>query len=53
MKEMKNKDSQNEEKDLSLLEIYLKNNDINYKDVVGMSADMLLAGIDTVSFFNK
>lgn len=32
----------------SLLEIYLSSPEINIKDVIGMSADMLLAGIDTV-----
>lgn len=50
MEELKNKKSGDEDKaELSLLEIYLKNSEINFKDVVGMSADMLLAGIDTVS----
>lgn len=34
----------------SLLEIYLRNPTLDFKDVVGMACDMLLAGIDTVSF---
>lgn len=33
----------------SLLEMYLTTPEIDFKDVIGMSADMLLAGIDTVS----
>lgn len=32
----------------SLLEIYLKNENLDVKDVVGMACDMLLAGVDTV-----
>lgn len=32
----------------SLLEIYLRNKNLDTKDVVGMACDMLLAGIDTV-----
>lgn len=32
----------------SLLERYLMNSTLDTKDVVGMAADMLLAGIDTV-----
>lgn len=34
----------------SLLEEYLKNEALDIKDIVGMACDMLLAGIDTVSF---
>lgn len=34
----------------SLLEEYLKNEVLDIKDIVGMACDMLLAGIDTVSF---
>lgn len=34
----------------SLLEEYLKNDALDIKDVVGMACDMLLAGVDTVSF---
>lgn len=34
----------------SLLEEYLKNEALDIKDVVGMACDMLLAGVDTVSF---
>lgn len=34
----------------SLLEEYLKNEALDLKDVVGMACDMLLAGMDTVSF---
>lgn len=34
----------------SLLEQYLKNENLDIKDVVGMACDMLLAGVDTVSF---
>lgn len=37
----------------SLLEIYLSSPEINIKDVIGMSADMLLAGIDTVWIEHK
>lgn len=33
----------------SLLELYLSSSNLDYKDVVGMSVDLLLAGIDTVS----
>lgn len=33
----------------SLLELYLTSPNLDYKDVVGMSVDLLLAGIDTVS----
>lgn len=33
----------------SLLEIYLRNPKLDFKDVIGMSCDMLLAGVDTVS----
>lgn len=42
----------NRETDLkeSLLETYLKNPNLDVKDVVGMACDMLLAGIDTVSW---
>lgn len=34
----------------SLLEQYLLNKELDTKDVIGMAADMLLAGIDTVYF---
>lgn len=34
----------------SLLEIYLKNENLDVKDIVGMACDMLLAGIDTVNY---
>jgi len=34
----------------SLLEEYLKNDALDIKDIVGMACDMLLAGVDTVSF---
>lgn len=34
----------------SLLEQYLKNETLDIKDIVGMACDMLLAGVDTVSF---
>lgn len=34
----------------SLLEEYLKNEALDIKDIVGMACDMLLAGMDTVSF---
>lgn len=34
----------------SLIEEYLKNEALDIKDIVGMACDMLLAGIDTVSF---
>ena len=37
----------------SLLESYLSNPNLDFKDVVGMSCDMLLAGIDTVSLIIK
>lgn len=33
----------------SLLELYLTSSNLDYKDVVGMAVDLLLAGIDTVS----
>lgn len=36
--------------DLSLLEFYLSTPEIDFKDIIGMSADMLLAGMDTVIF---
>lgn len=42
---MKNKPVSTNE---SLLEIYLKNENLDVKDVVGMACDMLLAGVDTV-----
>lgn len=32
----------------SLLELYLSNEKLDVKDVLGMTVDMLLAGIDTV-----
>ncbi|KAK6631282.1 hypothetical protein RUM44_005808 [Polyplax serrata] len=34
----------------SLLEMYLTTPEIDFKDVIGMSADMLLAGIDTITY---
>ncbi|KAJ8669898.1 hypothetical protein QAD02_001157, partial [Eretmocerus hayati] len=34
----------------SLLEIYLSNPALDFKDVIGMGCDMLLAGIDTTSY---
>ncbi|XP_001601675.1 cytochrome P450 302a1, mitochondrial [Nasonia vitripennis] len=34
----------------SLLEIYLQNPELDFKDVVGMACDMLLAGIDTTTY---
>ncbi|KAF7994435.1 hypothetical protein HCN44_003907 [Aphidius gifuensis] len=34
----------------SLLEIYLKNDNLDFKDIVGMACDMLLAGIDTSAY---
>lgn len=33
----------------SLLEMYLTSHNLNYKDVVGMSIDLLLCGIEAVS----
>ena len=37
----------------SLLEIYLRNPALDFKDVLGMACDMLLAGIDTVSLIEN
>lgn len=34
----------------SLIEYYLASKEVDKKDVIGMAADLLLAGIDTVSF---
>lgn len=34
----------------SLLEIYLSSENLDMKDVIGMAADMLLAGIDTTTY---
>lgn len=34
----------------SLLQQYLKNETLDIKDIVSMACDMLLAGVDTVSF---
>ncbi|XP_034244458.1 cytochrome P450 302a1, mitochondrial-like isoform X2 [Thrips palmi] len=34
----------------SLLELYLSSPNLDYKDVVGMSVDLLLAGIDTTAY---
>lgn len=34
----------------SLLDEYLKNEALDIKDIVGMACDILLAGVDTVSF---
>ncbi|XP_074102939.1 cytochrome P450 302a1, mitochondrial [Cotesia typhae] len=45
--DMKNKPVSTNE---SLLEIYLKNENLDVKDVVGMACDMLLAGVDTTSY---
>lgn len=36
-------------KDATLLEQYLSCPDLDFKDVIGMICDFLLAGIDTVS----
>lgn len=36
-----------------LLEEYLKNSKIDQKDIVGMAADLLLGGIDTVYLYKK
>ncbi|XP_063220343.1 cytochrome P450 302a1, mitochondrial isoform X2 [Bacillus rossius redtenbacheri] len=47
MKECANKCSP--EHHPSLLEAYLSSPDIDYKDVIGMAVDMILAGIDTTS----
>lgn len=40
--------SSKELKQNSLLELYLSNKELDLKDVLGMTVDMLLAGIDTV-----
>ncbi|XP_029669358.1 cytochrome P450 302a1, mitochondrial-like [Formica exsecta] len=45
----KNKDSSICRKQ-SLLEQYLKNENLDIKDVVGMACDMLLAGVDTTTY---
>lgn len=37
----------------SLLEEYLQNEALDIKDIIGMSCDMLLAGVDTVSIFKR
>lgn len=37
----------------TLIETYLKNPELDVKDVVGMACDALLAGIDTVHFANR
>lgn len=37
-------------KEPTLLEQYLANPDLDFKDIIGMVCDFLLAGIDTVSF---
>ena len=34
----------------SLLELYLLNEELDVKDVIGMAADMILGGIHTVIF---
>lgn len=36
----------------SLLEEYLRSDETDFKDVVGMTVDTLLAGIDTVIYCN-
>lgn len=36
-------------KEPTLLEQYLANPDLDFKDIIGMVCDFLLAGIDTVS----
>lgn len=46
IKKIKENKNNNEE---SLLEIYSKNDSLDFKDIVGMTCDMLLAGIDTVN----
>lgn len=33
---------------MSLLDVYLSSEELDIKDVVGMSVDMILAGVDTV-----
>jgi len=37
----------------SLLGEYLSSDETDYKDVVGMTVDTLLAGIDTVILYNR
>lgn len=39
-------------KEPTLLEQYLANPDLDFKDIIGMVCDFLLAGIDTVSCVN-
>lgn len=45
----KNKTSESLENEQSLLESYLANPQINFKDLLAMCVDLLLGGIDTVS----
>lgn len=45
---MRKLEDQRENRQHSLLEQYLQNDQLDVKDVIGMAADMLLAGIDTV-----
>lgn len=40
------------DRQLSLLETYLLNENLDERDVIGMACDMLLAGVDTVSKIN-
>ncbi|XP_012282602.1 cytochrome P450 302a1, mitochondrial [Orussus abietinus] len=48
-RKLESQDSAEAEKE-SLLEVYLKNPNLDRKDVVGMACDMLLAGIDTTTY---
>lgn len=41
-------DSERENRTISLLESYLSSPELDLRDIVGMAADFLLAGIDTV-----
>lgn len=43
-------DTDSNNKTISLLKSYLLSPELDLKDIVGMAADFLLAGIDTVSF---
>lgn len=33
----------------SLMDIYLRSKELDFKDIIGISCDFLLAGMDTVS----
>ncbi|EEB13546.1 cytochrome P450, putative [Pediculus humanus corporis] len=45
-----NNDNDNDDGEKSLLEYYLTSKEIDKKDIIGMCADILLAGIDTTTF---